>query len=147
MSSLPSPVTAAEKPRWLEAHGKSYVRPLLDQSGVTQDVSSFRYRGSGTSADPYVVVFIANGPINPMNFPQWQKWAITILQACAELALAFASTAYSSNVFEIMRELSTDSWRVVASHHPGGRIPKRLSSTFRLRKLMGGGVWALWNTN
>ncbi|KAE8313817.1 MFS general substrate transporter, partial [Aspergillus transmontanensis] len=64
----------------------------------------FRYRGSGTSRDPYVVVFIDNDPTNPLNFPQWKKWTITILQAFAVLAVAFASTAYTSGVSEIMQE-------------------------------------------
>ncbi|KAB8279506.1 major facilitator superfamily domain-containing protein [Aspergillus minisclerotigenes] len=104
MSSLPSPVTATDKPHRLEAYGTSYARSLLDQAGITQDVLEFRYRGSGTSRDPYVVVFIDNDPTNPLNFPQWKKWTITVLQAFAVLAVAFASTAYTSGVSEIMQE-------------------------------------------
>ncbi|RAQ46311.1 hypothetical protein AFGD_000257 [Aspergillus flavus] len=104
MSSLPSPVTATDKPHRLDAYGTSYARSLLDQAGITQDVLEFRYRGSGTSRDPYVVVFIDNDPTNPLNFPQWKKWTITILQAFAVLAVAFASTAYTSGVSEIMQE-------------------------------------------
>lgn len=104
MSFLPSPATATDKPHRLEVHGTSYARSLLDQAGITQHVLDLRYRGSGTSGEPYVVVSIDNDPINPLNFPQWQKWAITILQAFAVLAVAFASTAYSSGVSEIMQE-------------------------------------------
>ncbi|CAI6097522.1 unnamed protein product [Clonostachys chloroleuca] len=104
MSFLPSPATATDKPHRLEVHGTSYARSLLDQAGITQHVLDLRYRGSGTSGEPYVVVSIDNDPINPLNFPQWQKWAITILQAFAVLAAAFASTAYSSGVSEIMQE-------------------------------------------
>ncbi|KAE8164972.1 major facilitator superfamily domain-containing protein [Aspergillus tamarii] len=74
------------------------------QAGITQNVLDFHYRGSGTSRDPYVVIFIDNDPINPLNFPQWKKWTITILQAFAVLAVAFASTAYASGVSEVMQE-------------------------------------------
>lgn len=82
----------------------SHFQMLLDQAGVTAEVLEWRYRGEGTIEDPYIVDFLDNDPKNPMAFPQWKKWSITILQAFAVLAVAFVSTAFSGGISEVIQE-------------------------------------------
>ncbi|KAJ5399674.1 major facilitator superfamily domain-containing protein [Penicillium sp. CMV-2018d] len=82
----------------------SYFRLLLDHAGVNQDVLDGQYRGNGTPQDAYIVDFLTNDPRNPLQFPAWKKWSITILQALAVFALAFTSTAYSSSVADVKAE-------------------------------------------
>ena len=81
-----------------------HFKLLLDQGGVTPEVLAWRYKGQGTEEDPFVVDFLENDPKNPMAFPQWKKWTITIMQAWAVLAVAFVSTAFSGGIIEVIRE-------------------------------------------
>ncbi|KAI1844108.1 hypothetical protein JX266_009781 [Neoarthrinium moseri] len=112
MSSQPvsssSSVTATEPGRDLESQKSrtltSHFKLLLDQGGVTPEVLAWRYKGQGTEEDPFVVDFLENDPKNPMAFPQWKKWTITIMQAWAVLAVAFVSTAFSGGIIEVIRE-------------------------------------------
>ena len=53
-------------------------RIVYDQALVTPEVMRWEYEGSGTEDDPYIVDWIENDPRNPMLFPVWKKWAITI---------------------------------------------------------------------
>ena len=48
-----------------------------------------------------------------MNFPQWKKWAITLLVAFATLAVAFVSAAYTGGVNQIITGLHTSNEIVV----------------------------------
>ncbi|KAL2074775.1 hypothetical protein VTL71DRAFT_8554 [Oculimacula yallundae] len=75
---------------------------VFDQTHVTPEVLNWPYKGSGTEEDPYVVEYIENDRRNPMLFPQWKKWMITILVAIATLAVAFVSSAYSGGIEEIL---------------------------------------------
>ena len=59
----------------------SHWELVFDQTHVTPDVLKWPYKGSGTDDDPYVVEYIKNDRRNPMGFPQWKKWTITILVA------------------------------------------------------------------
>lgn len=77
---------------------------VLHQGLVTPEVMKWNYDGSGTEEDPYVVTWIDNDPRNPMTFPQWKKWALTMLVAFATLAVAFVSSAYSGGIEELMAE-------------------------------------------
>jgi multidrug resistance protein len=79
-------------------------RIVASQSLVTDEVLNYPYRGSGTEADPYIVEFIPNDPRNPMEFPQWKKWFITVTVAIATLAVAFVSTAYTASTAQIIAE-------------------------------------------
>lgn len=59
----------------------SHWRLVIDQADVTPEVINWQYTGSGTEKDPYVVVYIDNDRRNPMLFPMWKKWIITLLVA------------------------------------------------------------------
>jgi hypothetical protein len=59
---------------------------VFDQTHCTPEVINWRYKGSGTEEDPYVVVYIDNDRRNPMGFPDWKKWVITLLVAFVSLS-------------------------------------------------------------
>ncbi|XMA08791.1 hypothetical protein WAI453_001582 [Rhynchosporium graminicola] len=80
----------------------SHWELVFDQTHVTPEVLSWPYKGSGTEGDPYVVEYIDGDRRNPMLFPQWKKWMITILVAIATLAVAFVSSAYSGGIEDIL---------------------------------------------
>lgn len=82
----------------------SHWKLVTSQTLVTDAVRHHKYHGSGTDHDPYVVEFIPNDPRNPLLFPQWKKWMITVLVAFATLAVAFVSSAYSGGVEQIAAE-------------------------------------------
>lgn len=79
-------------------------RLVISQSLITDNVLSHPYRGSGTKEDPYLAEFIPNDPRNPMNWPLWKKWFITMDVAIATLAVAFVSTAYSGSIVQVIEE-------------------------------------------
>ncbi|KAM0559556.1 hypothetical protein ACHAPJ_004079 [Fusarium lateritium] len=82
----------------------SHFSLILDQAGITDAVLNYNYVGNGTPESPYLVEFLPNDPRNALNFSQSKKWFITILQAIATLAVAFASTAYSGGLTSILME-------------------------------------------
>ncbi|KAH7188991.1 major facilitator superfamily domain-containing protein [Fusarium flagelliforme] len=82
----------------------SHFSLILDQSGITEAVLNYNYAGNGTQESPYLVEFLPNDARNALNFPRSKKWIITILQAIATLAVAFASTAYSGGLASIIME-------------------------------------------
>lgn len=82
----------------------SHWQLVFDQTHVTPEVLHHRYAGSGTQDDPYVVEYLPHDRRNPMLFPMWKKWVITILVALATLAVAFVSAAYTGGVNQIIEE-------------------------------------------
>ena len=79
-------VTESQPDRDVEAQQRTQKRAshwqlVIDQTHVTPEVINWPYKGSGTEKDPYVVVYIENDRRNPMLFPRWKKWMITILVA------------------------------------------------------------------
>lgn len=104
--SAASSVTATEKDveSQLLRRMPPHFQMLFDQSGVTTEVLSWDYKGKGTADEPFLVDFLENDPKNPLAFPMWKKWTITILQAIAVLAVAFVSTAFSGGISEIIRD-------------------------------------------
>ncbi|KAK3938503.1 putative fluconazole resistance protein 1 protein [Diplogelasinospora grovesii] len=107
--SAASSVTATErdvesqhrKPRGTVA---THFGLVFNPSGVSQTVLHHPYPGAGTAESPYVVDFLPEDDHNPLRYPRWKKWSITILQAIATLAVAFVSTAYSGGVGEVIRD-------------------------------------------
>ncbi|KUI56407.1 hypothetical protein VP1G_03701 [Cytospora mali] len=82
----------------------NHFKRVLDQSIVNDDILHAHYAGFGTEEDPYVVVWLEDDPVNPMNYPVSRKWFITMLVAVATLAVAFVSSAYSGGMIEIIME-------------------------------------------
>ncbi|KAK3313887.1 major facilitator superfamily domain-containing protein [Apodospora peruviana] len=77
---------------------------ILDSAGVDTRVLEHTYPGEGTPESPYIVDFLPNDARNPLLFPAWRKWTITVLQAFATLAVAFVSTAFSGGISEVIRD-------------------------------------------
>lgn len=80
----------------------SYFKQMTDQAGVTQSVIDYHYPGKGTEESPFIVDFLPDDSYNPLTFPAARRWAITLIQATATLAVSFASSAYSGGVREIL---------------------------------------------
>ncbi|KAI1643834.1 MFS general substrate transporter [Daldinia loculata] len=97
---LPRRDVEAQKPN----EKLSYWKRQFDLAGVTPAVMEWKYRGSGTTDDPFIVDFLPEDPKNPMKFSTRRKWGITGLQAIAVLAVTFVSTAYSGGIGEVIRE-------------------------------------------
>jgi hypothetical protein len=81
-----------------------HFQRVLHQGAVNDNIVNHLYEGSGTSDDPFVVTWLDDDPVNPMNYPMALKWAITMAVAVATLAVAFVSSAYSGGIAEILQE-------------------------------------------
>ena len=81
-----------------------HFQRVFNQGVLNNDIINYPYRGSGTENDPFLVTWIDNDPVNPMNYSDAMKWSITMLVAIATLAVAFVSSAYSGGVAEILEE-------------------------------------------
>jgi Major Facilitator Superfamily len=82
-------------------------RLVRSQSRITPPVTEHKYNGSGTDEDPYVVEWLQHDPGNPMQFPMWKKWAITLIVAIATLAVSFVSSAYTGGIEELLLQFHT----------------------------------------
>jgi hypothetical protein len=82
----------------------SHFRQVRDQAGITPEVESWPYSGSGTDDDPYVVAWIDDDPRNPMLYSSVKRWAITFMNGLAALAVSFTSSAYSGGAVEITEQ-------------------------------------------
>lgn len=87
----------------------SYFSIVFNPAGLSHEILDHKYAGEGTNESPYLVEFLPNDPHNAMTFPRSRKWMITLLQASATLAVAFASSAYSGGVQEIIRDFKISS--------------------------------------
>jgi hypothetical protein len=82
----------------------SHFQRVLHQGVLNDDIISHQYKGSGTESDPYLVTWIENDAVNPMNYSMTLKWTITMLVAIATLAVAFVSSAYSGGIAEVLMD-------------------------------------------
>ncbi|KAH7406593.1 major facilitator superfamily domain-containing protein [Phaeosphaeria sp. MPI-PUGE-AT-0046c] len=82
----------------------SHFQRVLHQGVLNDDIINHPYKGAGTGDEPFLVTWIDNDPINPMNYSLALKWSITMLVAVATLAVAFVSSAYSGGIAEILQE-------------------------------------------
>lgn len=97
--------TNGEKKDQLEAVAPkriSYWRKIVDQAGITAEVENHPYPGSGTEEDPYLISWIPNDPRNPMLFPLFAKWFITMTMAACTLAVTLGSSMYSGGIAQIV---------------------------------------------
>ncbi|KAK4196546.1 major facilitator superfamily domain-containing protein [Triangularia verruculosa] len=101
----PSPAPDIESQNNNNNNHIPHWRLVLSPSHLTPAILSHPYPGNGTPSSPYIVDFLPgqSDPFNPMTYPNYKKWIITLLQAIATLAVTFASTAYSGGVFEIIK--------------------------------------------
>ncbi|KAF5365776.1 hypothetical protein D9758_003157 [Tetrapyrgos nigripes] len=65
------------------------------------------YAGSGTSSDPYVVVWDPKDPQNPYEWSRTRKWILTAQLALATWTVSFSSSSYSGGLTFIVRDLGT----------------------------------------
>jgi hypothetical protein len=80
-------------------HSFSLVRLVRDQARISPDVLSHHYEGSGTTDDPYLVMWVPEDAGNPLNWSKSFKWFVTMTVAMTCFATAFASSAFSGWFF------------------------------------------------
>jgi hypothetical protein len=76
-------------------HSFSLFRLVRDQARISPDVLSHHYEGSGTTDDPYLVMWVPEDAGNPLNWSKSFKWFVTMTVAMTCFATAFASSAFS----------------------------------------------------
>lgn len=82
----------------------SHWRLVFSQSLITDEIENYPYKGAGTTEDPYLVEWIPFDPRNPMEWPDWKKWFITLTVAFSTLAVSLVASAYSASIPQIMGE-------------------------------------------
>ncbi|KAK9586820.1 hypothetical protein V6Z96_000842 [Aspergillus fumigatus] len=82
----------------------SHWRMVYDQGALTQEIIDYRFAGSGTEEDPYLVTWILNDPRNPLEFSATKKWTYTMVMAWATLAVSLVSSAYTGGMQQIMEQ-------------------------------------------
>jgi hypothetical protein len=80
----------------------SALRLTVDHARITDQVLSHQYPGAGTPESPYIVSFLPSEPGNPFNWSKSYKWTCTMIAALATLSTAFASSAYSGTLRELV---------------------------------------------
>src|SRR2546429_2494885 len=79
-----------------------YWRIVVDHGIVTPEMANHKYPGSGTEEDPYIISFLPNDPRNPMLWSKGRKWSICLIVAMSVLAVAFASSAYTGGIEQVI---------------------------------------------
>ncbi|RMZ75398.1 hypothetical protein DV738_g5477, partial [Chaetothyriales sp. CBS 135597] len=79
-------------------------RLITDQARVNDEILHHTYPGSGTESDPYVVAFLPadRDPGNPFSWSRSLRWFMTAVVACETLSVAFASSAFSGTLRELV---------------------------------------------
>lgn len=85
-------------------HHISHWDLIFRPGGVDESVVNHNYAGHGTPESPFVVDFLPDDARNPLMFPKWKKWTITMLVSMATFTIAIASSAYSGGITEIMKD-------------------------------------------
>ncbi|EXJ71436.1 uncharacterized protein A1O5_05244 [Cladophialophora psammophila CBS 110553] len=92
----------------------SLFRLVADQARVTLEVLNYPYPGSGTEEDPYLVTYIPNDPGNPFNWSRSRRWTTSLIVATEVLATAFASSAFSGTIRELIVDLGASTELITA---------------------------------
>ena len=112
-TSTSSSVTVAEPAPDVESQKNenrvSYFSVVFKPDGVNNATINHRYNGEGTEESPYIVDFLPQDSYNPMQYPSWKKWTVTLLNAMAALAVTFVSSAFSASILEIVKQFNVDS--------------------------------------
>lgn len=64
-------------------------RQVWDPVGLTPDVVSHAYAGSGTDEDPFIVTWIPADPRNPMLYSATTRWSIMMVVAMCALMVSY----------------------------------------------------------
>lgn len=80
----------------------SLTKLVTDQARIDDAVLNYKYDGSGTEADPFVVTWIPDDAGNPMNWGKGRKWTIAMIVALECFVTAFCSSAYSGALRELV---------------------------------------------
>ncbi|KAK4944391.1 hypothetical protein LTR10_016277 [Elasticomyces elasticus] len=91
-----------ESQKWPTPKPVAHWRLVFSQTLIFDDVLNYPYKGGGTTEDPYLVEWIPFDPRNPMEWPDWKKWAITFTVAVATLAVSLVASAYSASIPQLM---------------------------------------------
>lgn len=75
---------------------------MVDQGVITHDVLDYRYPGSGTEEDPFLITWIPDDPRDPMGFSLTMKIGITVTVSVATLAIAVAASAHVGSIKQVM---------------------------------------------
>ena len=85
----------------------SLFRLVRDQARINPDVLAHHYEGSGTTDDPYLIIWIPEDAGNPLNWSTSFKWIVTMTVAMTCFATAFASSAFSGWSFFTTLDLAS----------------------------------------
>lgn len=80
----------------------SLIKLVTDQARIDDAVLNYKYDGTGTEADPFVVTWIPEDAGNPMNWGKGMKWTITMIVALECFVTAFCSSAFSGALRELV---------------------------------------------
>ena len=70
------------------------------------DAEKRPYRGSGTLGDPFIVEFLPNDPLNPMNWSLARKWLYTVIVTLSVFVVTLTSSAYAASANEVIAEFN-----------------------------------------
>lgn len=106
-SSSKSSTGSSDPPMSESSRRLSYWKVVFSDSLFNQAVLDYDYNGNGTEDDPFVVEFIPHDIRDPMEFPTWMRWTITMVAAVTTLAVAFASSCFTGGVKEMVEGFQT----------------------------------------
>lgn len=81
---------------------RPYVTPF-------ENIINYRYKGSGTNEDPFIIDWLPNDPEDPQSWPLIWKWFQIVLASLATLAVALSSSAYTGGIPSLMKEFGKSS--------------------------------------
>jgi hypothetical protein len=91
-----------------------YWRRLTSHRNVPREALTHAYAGTGTASDPRRVGWLPLDPVDPLNYPGWVKWAITVIMALSTLAVTFASSGLSGAHPQLMAAFGASTELVTA---------------------------------
>lgn len=92
----------------------SLFKLVTDQARIDDDVLNYKYEGSGTTEDPFVVTWIPDDAGNPMNWNRGLKWTIALIAATECFVTSFSSSAFSGTLRELVTEFHTSTTLLIA---------------------------------
>ncbi|KIW67835.1 hypothetical protein PV04_07059 [Phialophora macrospora] len=103
-----------ETPEDPKPQSLSLFRLVVDQARVTDEVLNYAYPGGGTAEDPYIVSYIPNDPGNPFTWSESRRWIISLIVATEMLSSAYASSAFSGTLEQLVLDLGASTELITA---------------------------------